>query len=509
MGYRLETLGPALIALALASSSATAAEVRFDGAYQLRVNLNSNYLLDPDQRLGQTAWAEHRLRLTPKIVDQERIEIQAQFDVVSGLFAGDLAPAFADLGYTERSERNGIRPRGFDFRYLFASLKLPIGLLQIGQMPNHWGMGLVANSGEGMDATDFGDLRFGDIVDGFLFGTRPLAFLGPRSKLAQQVVGGVAGHVVYRDRFASLVSRAGGGLAFADVALQGVLFARWEPSELTRVGFYAARRSQSYANNAGNLHAWIFDAHARTEIVFPSFDASLRLEAEGAEFYGGTSHAANLNTGSVKIAQQGLVARATVTRNEMEAELELGYASGDSNPFDDVATGFTASRDYKVGLVLWDELMLFQTQNSARRLGDPNLSGRPPGGLDLLPTEGAVTNALYLNPRLRWKPDLFGGRLRAVVGVLFTRAPEPVADPYQSFLAGAPRNVFGAPAGRSYGTELDAGVTVRVPLSKNRQVGLEVGGQYGILFPGDVFTRADGTSLGAVHAFKFRSTFFF
>src|SRR5205085_2852821 len=142
-------------------------------AYQLGFHLNSNYQLDPDQRLGQTAWGEHRLRLTPKIVQPEVIEIQAQFDVVSGLFAGDRTPAFGELGWTERSERNGVRARGFDFRYLFAALRLPVGVLQLGQMPNQWGMGLIANSGEFMDGVDFGEMRFGDIVDGFLFGTRP------------------------------------------------------------------------------------------------------------------------------------------------------------------------------------------------------------------------------------------------------------------------------------------------------------------------------------------------
>src|SRR5207302_11119583 len=135
-GFRLSAFCCAL----LLGSSARAAEVRFDGAYQLGFHLNSNYQLDPDQRLGQTAWGEHRLRLTPKIVQPEVLELQAQFDVVCGLLAGDRTPAFGELGWTERSERNGVRARGFDFRYLFAALRLPVGVLQLGQMPNQWGM---------------------------------------------------------------------------------------------------------------------------------------------------------------------------------------------------------------------------------------------------------------------------------------------------------------------------------------------------------------------------------
>src|SRR5205085_8242733 len=141
---------------------------------------------------------------------------------------------------------------------------------------------------------------------------------------------------------------------------------------------------------------------------------------------------------------------------------------------------------------------LFQTQNAARRLGDPSLSGRPPLGLDLFPTEGAATDAFYLNPKVRWRESLPYGSLRAVLGVLWTLAPEPVADPYQSFLASAPRNAFGMPAGRNYGTEFDAGLTFQAPLSNDRQLGLEIGGQYGLLFPGDVFTRAGGSSLPPV-----------
>ena len=100
----------------------------------------------------------------------------------------------------------------------------------------------------------------------------------------------------------------------------------------------------------------------------------------------------------------------------MFPQVEVGYASGDANPFDDQANGFTMNRDYKVGLVLFDEVMLFQTQNAARRLSDPALLGAPPPGLDLLPTEGAITNALYLKPTLRWKPGFLGGRLRRGTG---------------------------------------------------------------------------------------------
>src|SRR5205814_10196177 len=117
---------------------------------------------------------------------------------------------------------------------------------------------------------------------------------------------------------------------------------------------------------------------------------------------------------------------------QFEAEMEGGFASGDANPFDDQATGFQMNRDFKVGLVLFDEVMLFQTQNAARRLSDPALVGASPPGLDLLPTEGAVTNALYLKPTLRWKPDFLSGRLRFVGSMLCARAPQQAAGEQQA-----------------------------------------------------------------------------
>ena len=214
---------------AFAAGSAGAADVRVDGSYRFRVNLNSNYLLDPTTPLGQTTWIEHRLRLTPKIVEQGQIEIQASFDILSGLLAGDLAPGFQHLGFTERSERNGTRAQGFDFRHLFAKLRLPVGIFEIGQMSSDWGMGVLTQGGNQEEGPDFGDIRFGDIVDRALFAFRPLTFLGPRSRLARTVALAVAGNLIYRDRYASLVTTTGSkGFAWGDTAFRLLSALVWD-----------------------------------------------------------------------------------------------------------------------------------------------------------------------------------------------------------------------------------------------------------------------------------------
>ena len=501
----------AVAAVALAALPAAAADVRFDGSYRLRFNDDTNLLLD-DQNFAsaQKTWAEHRLRLTPKIVeigDKGGIEIQASFDILSGIVGGDVASDFRGYGLTDRSQRSGLKPSGFDFRALFAQIRTPVGLLEVGQMPSQWGMGMVANSGNGENVTDFGDERYGDIVDGALFATKPLiGFLGPKSEFAQQLAVAVAAELVYRDRYAQLVVKNGGGLQFGDVAWQGVMAAIWDPSDRTRAGVYVARRVQSFAASAGNLHIWVYDAHLRhTEALENGI--VLSMEGEAAQIYGGTNHAPNLAAlGQTRVTQQGAALRAGAARGQIETELEGGYASGDANPFDDEATNFQMNRDFKVGLVLFDEVMMFQSQNAARRLSDPKLVGAPPQGIDLLPTEGAVSNALYLKPTLRYKPRALPG-LRLVGSALFAHAPEPVLDAYQALVSSSAKNAFGQNAGRNYGVELDGAVGYQRKLSG--PLGFETGVQFGYLIPGNAFDRPSGGRMPGAYAMRVRATFVF
>ena len=502
-----------LLLLLAAALPAAAADIRVDGSYRLRFNAESNYLLDPTTRLGQEHWLEHRLRITPKIVEQDTIEVQGSFDVVSGIVGGELAPNFQDLGWQGRSNRNGVHISGFEFRHLFVKLRMPFGVFEFGQMPNDWGMGMFINAGDQENAFDFGDQRFGDIVERVLFATRPFGFLGPRSEIAKNVALAVAADLVYRDRYASLFISGtdnsqglfpAGGVSWGDVASEIVAALVWDPSPESRAGIYVSRRWQEYALGGGSLHWWLFDLHARTLFPISALGAVLSLEAEAAELYGSTTHSPNLSGLRTQVAQQGAAARAVLSRGSVEGELEAGYASGDSNPFDDVSTQFQFNRDFKVGLVLFDEVLQFQTQNAAGRLADPRFTARPPRGIDLLPTQGAVTNTLYLKPTVRWRPPLFAGRLRLVGSVLFARAAEPYIDPYSTSLTSAPVNVFGAPAGRYYGTEIDGAASWRVRLAGS--LAYELGVQAGRLFPGNAFHLADGSRLSPVNAVRFRAT---
>jgi hypothetical protein len=503
-----------LAALCLALPAA-ATDVRFDGAYRLSfVDVNNLTLDNSGFATGQKTYLQHRLRLTPKIDDQNDngsgIEIQGSVDILSGIVSGDTAADFRGFGATGLSEQNGFSANGFNFRHLFAQIRFPTGVLQFGQMPADWGMGMLINGGNGENVSDFGDQNFGDIVDRVLFASRPFGGLfGPQSSLSRDLALAVAADVIYSDRYASLVVGNGGGLQWADTALEALGALIYDPGRDTRADLYISRRVQSYAHSAGDLHFWTFDFHFRHTDSFQKLGGMLlNVEGEVAQLYGGTTHAANFSgTGTTRISQQGAALRVLGAKNAFEGELEGGYASGDANPFDDQSNGFQMSRDYKVGLVLFDQVLLFQSQNAARRLSDPSLSGKPPQGLDLLPTEGAVTNALYLKPTIRWKPALGRGSFKIVASALFARAPQPYVDPYQTFVTSNALNSYARAAGQNYGIELDGAVGYTAKLMD--LMGLEASIQGGYLLPGDAFTQQNGQRMPGQKAIRLRATFTF
>ena len=504
-----------LAALCLALPAA-AAEVRFDGAYRLGfVDVSSLTLDDSGFATGQKSYLQHRLRLTPKLNELDDkgggIEIQGSVDIFSGLISGDTAADFRGFGNVGLSRQDGFSANGFTFRHLFAQIRFPTGVLEFGQMPADWGMGMLINGGDGENVTDFGDPSFGDIVDRVLFASRPFGGLfGPGNSLGRDLALAVAADVVYSDRYASLVTGTAGSLQWADTAFEALGAIIYDPGQNTRADLYISRRVQTYAQSAGDLHFWTFDLHYRHANAIQGLGGMmLSIEGEAAELFGGTSHSPNLTfTGnSTRISQQGAVLRVLGAKNAIEGELEGGYASGDANPFDDQSNGFQMSRDYKVGLVLFDQVMLFQSQNAARRLSDPKLFGKPPQGLDLLPTEGAVTNALYLKPTVRWKPRLGNGSFKIVASALFARAPQPYVDPYQTFVTSQALNSYGHGAGQNYGVELDGAVGYTARLAE--LMGFEASIQGGYLLPGDAFTLQTGARMPGQKAIRLRATFTF
>jgi hypothetical protein len=489
--------------------------IRFQihGEYELRYEHLSTLPLDASATvmiakpgtttdpLGQNNFVSQWLRVTPVFQVSDKLEVVGQIDVVTGVVFGDLAHD-TSADQTPRDSRDGftnIQPR-----WLYVDYHSPVGLFRVGQQPNHWGMGIVANDGD--HASPFGDYRYGDIEESVLFATKPGGARSPVTIAA-------AADVVYRDQYAILVD--------GDHAFQGIL-AGWVGDETNQVGLYGVYRNQTHPQTSdsslypyderidvgivdaagrfaqpvpGNPRAFVFGA-AEAATVFGSTNAqrtaaqALSGSATKVEQYGGA-----VSLGVVHVAHKNEPPKGAVMKDfgDVVAQVEVGYASGDSNPYGDVERRFTFNPDHKVGLLLFDEVMRWQTARAATAAMNPQLANasRPPPGSDLLPSNGGVFGAQYVNPTVLVRPLRW---LDLKAGVVVAQATADVVDPYRLATQGAYVNYEGGdPKRHDLGVELDGGFETRFRLDYGMRVML--GGQAGVLFPGGALADANGQTI--------------
>ena len=436
------------------------------------------------------------------IYQQARIDIEAasgsfgarlETDLFSGRLWGDeppaAPPAFESSG-TRASENeafgdigNFIDPRNayVEYQSLF--------LLRVGLQTSNYGFGLVANDGVEADGELFNQKFGGDRVFRALLATRPFAlFSGARA--LKQVTVAVGGDVVYRDDNAEFLDDDRAYQAIASVFYSDANPA--DPEDSRFLGFYYAFRDQEDASG-DELNVSAFDVSGKTTW---NDDADMWFYALGFEsaLIKGDTTRTFTQTGdlSTEVMGVGAAGEAEVRWKPlaMAVKLKLGYASGDANPDDDTLYRFRFDPNYHVGLVLFDQYIPAVTRTAYTRAADPSRSGAPPKGVEGLISEGAVENAVYVNPHL-----LFGDPdgLLTGVGFLWAQSAVPLYDPYNSFVnGGIPVGVRGAPASRDLGMEIDVAARYRHRIVDRLQIEGKV--EYGILFPGDAFNDASGAS---------------
>ncbi len=489
------------------------------GEYQIRYQLQRSFPLTAtataidarpglvEQSIGQNQFVSHWLRLTPRLQLRDTVELVAQLDLVTGLVAGETArDTHADL--TPRDAYNGfsnIQPR-----WLYAQWRLPFGMVRVGQQPNHWGMGILANDGD--HPMLFGDYRYGSISERILFATKPA---GKDSDFYLAV----AGDLVYRDNTARLTR--------GQQAFQGVLAAFYEKNQ-NHLGVFTTARHQENDKTSGSslfsytdeLDAIAFDLHGKVVAPVPGdSNAFLFGEAEAAYILGSTNFIRTADQAREDARTQirsyggaatvGVVHRAggepknnplearvsapSPTYGDIVAQLEVGYASGDADPYDGTQRRFTFDPNHRIGLLLFDEVLRWQTARAATAAADPLLTNgtRPTPGVDLLPSNGGVYGAQYVNPTAIYRPrnwlDLKGG-------MVIAQSTSDVVDPYRLATGGSYVNYRGGnPRKKDLGVELDAGVEARVPLEYGLKA--QFGAQGGVLFPGGALEDANGVRL--------------
>jgi len=193
------------------------------------------------------------------------------------------------------------------------------------------------------------------------------------------------------------------------------------------------------------------------------------------------------NSGGYKVDTQGLAAQVEVRQNMFGFRVETGLAQGDSNPYDNTFGAFTFNTEHKVGLVAFSEMIKDLTAASAYNMTDPTFLAQAPSGYKGLPSNGGVSNAIYLYPGVSLKPWSF---LEFRTAVLFAWADKPMYDLYATDLSGGQlKSPLGGTAGKYIGTEYDLGLFSNFELAKGGPR-LRVFAQFGIFFPGSAFNMA-------------------
>jgi hypothetical protein len=448
------------------------------------------------QDLTRAEFMTQRLRLEPSIAygpdaDAPIGAVRFQIDALDDVVWGDNArlartPLFAsDLSATGR---DGVEQPSLEVKRAWLELLLPVGQLRVGRMGSHWGMGLLANSGDGLD-DDYGDNRFGTVHDKILFATRPWMVVQAargRPLRTHPLLVAVAYDELVEDPLVSPDESADpmhdprvphqGWLAEGrDDVGEWVLVAiwkdddwhRWRAGDQLHAGVYYVNRSQPETRS--NVH--VFDLYGRVRWG-PWFGVTEGYQILGHTRAIGIPVPAEGNLPLRKDAQIiGGAARAGYERPRWTAQIEVGHASGDADISDATFTVRALHPDHHVGLVLFQEVL---AEATARRWLDPNTRG--------LWSNGGVYNATY---------GILTGKLRPLSGLeLFVSGLYAVPDEIDGTVVRCDERdgVTGEctdAAPDPYGFEIDA--AAKVHFQEHFDWTLEGG----VLFPGEALWSDD------------------
>lgn len=408
---------------------------------------------------GTGSYMTQRLRLQPSFSFEKRATLNFMADVMDDVVWGDNASLSSTSLFASDPSLTGMDGQEtgtFQLKRAWMEFDIPVGKVRVGRQPSNWGMGLLANDGNGFDDL-FGENHGGSTYDRFLFATRPLA-------IAQTIMGKTAGDtplffVVGVDRIVEdskdqyygyncTENPAGGGWTQgvdADYDERCDLYdyegSPGQDGVTDTFHDYTEERDASYrsgdwwADNqddvmqmiyaliykgediqlmgrTSDLTMGVYTVHrtqAETDSNILIMDAYGRMLWGGFLLEGevlnirGTSSAIALpgafdpfgeleNPLEKEVDIWGYVARAGLESSGYSAIFETGYASGDDNVIDDKFTGRPIHSDYNVGLLLYDEIL--------NRVTAANYTEDAKG----LWSKGGVYNSRYIYPHVKLRP---------------------------------------------------------------------------------------------------------
>ncbi len=208
------------------------------------LNTEESYVIPEIRR---TSYITSRLRITPTLSWGKVATLHMQIDALDDVLWGDnnglsAAPLFA----TDTSDQHylGGSQDALRLHKAWVQFKVPVGVMRVGRMPSHWGMGLLANGGGNANFDpdparpkhipqrksadyyfddDFGDNHFGSVVDRILFITKPLSVYKTLTHKADTSSNLVMGYAYDKISEAPLLAAESDGSRFRPLGQQGFL----------------------------------------------------------------------------------------------------------------------------------------------------------------------------------------------------------------------------------------------------------------------------------------------
>lgn len=319
--------------------------------------------------------ANLRLRLNPEIHISDNLRIMAQVDMLDNLVLGSTPDSYAmrpsgtgATGYASRGA-NGYAPLGafattqgpptagvnsyrnsIDVQRAWAEYQTPLGQIRFGRMPNHWGLGMVFNSGDGIDhdyQTNSDRIMFVSGIkslDLYFGGAWGFVSTGPTSGSPYDVYGGQPYNTSTRSNvgeWTAFVARRMNPdlqrlkLARNDVVLNGGLYAVYRSQELDvtsgETPITADTSGKTLNNGLEHRGVDMFVPDLWVQLLWNR----LRIEAEAATIWGSIANSSARNNvdDPAKLRAWGFATQTELraVEDKLRVQFGAGWASGDAN----------------------------------------------------------------------------------------------------------------------------------------------------------------------------------
>lgn len=323
------------------------------------------------------AHANMRLRIEPEIHISDNLRILSQIDALDNLVLGSTPDSYAmqpssrtPVGYAAAGSGysayaptaafsttqdpptagvNGYR-NSVDVKRAWAEYATPIGQVRFGRMPHHWGLGMLWNSGNYLDADWQSTIDRIQIVSGikpldmYFGGSWDFVGSGPTTATPYSVSGGQpynTGNLVNVNQWSAFFARRKNpelqrlALSRGEVVLNGGLYTIYRAQDLDIADGTTPTSIDTSTTNNGLVRrdAQVFIPDLWVQVLWQKF----RFEGEFATLYGSIgSTPQNANVADpVKIRQFGLATQSEYRAVEDKLRLQFGFGWGSGNDWEE------------------------------------------------------------------------------------------------------------------------------------------------------------------------------